>query len=64
MSETAKIIHDGKEFEVPVITGTENEKALDISSLRSQSGLITLDYGYKNTDPRHVKSLHVPPSGE
>ena len=49
MSETAKIIHDGKEYVVPVITGAENEKALDISKLRAESGLITLDYGYKNT---------------
>ncbi len=49
MSETAKIIYDGKEYELPVITGTENEKAIDIGSLRQMSGLITLDYGYKNT---------------
>ncbi|MCO6495629.1 MAG: citrate synthase [Bacteroidetes bacterium] len=49
MSETAKIILDGKEYELPVITGTENEKAIDISNLRSMSGYITLDTGYKNT---------------
>ncbi|MDH5379794.1 MAG: citrate synthase [Cyclobacteriaceae bacterium] len=49
MSEKAKISYGGKEYEVPVVVGTENEHALDISSLRSQSGLITLDYGYKNT---------------
>ena len=49
MSDTAKIIFEGNEYEVPVITGTENEKALDIGSLRAKSGLITLDYGFKNT---------------
>lgn len=49
MSETAKIILDGKTYELPVVEGTENEKAIDISNLRSQSGYITLDYGYKNT---------------
>ena len=34
---------------MPVVTGTEDEKAIDISALRSQSGYITLDSGYKNT---------------
>ena len=49
MSETAKIILHGKEYTCPVVTGTEDEKALDIASLRSESGYITLDPGYKNT---------------
>lgn len=49
MSETAKLIIEGQEHEVPVITGTENEKGLDISKLRGQTGHITLDIGYKNT---------------
>lgn len=50
MSEKAKVIVDGKEFELPVITGTENEKAIDIGKLRAESGgVITLDYGFKNT---------------
>lgn len=49
MSEIAKIELDGKVYEFPVITGTENEKAIDISSLRGQSGYITLDPGFKNT---------------
>jgi citrate synthase len=49
MSETAKIIVDGKEFEFPVIEGTENEKAIDISSLRAKTGYITIDEGFKNT---------------
>lgn len=49
MSDTAKIILDGKEFELPVITGTEGEKAIDISKLRDLTGYVTLDTGYKNT---------------
>ena len=49
MSEIAKISFDGKEYELPVIEGSENEKAVDIAKLRGASGLITLDPGYKNT---------------
>ncbi|MDX5437823.1 MAG: citrate synthase [Pontibacter sp.] len=49
MSETAEIILEGKSYKMPVVEGTENEKAIDISSLRAQSGYITLDSGYKNT---------------
>jgi len=49
MSETAKISIEGKEFELPVITGSEGEKAIDISKLRSMSGYITIDPGFKNT---------------
>ena len=49
MSETARIILDGKEYELPVIVGTENEKAIDISKLRGASGYITIDPGFKNT---------------
>ena len=49
MSKKAELHYDGKIYELPVITGTENEKALDISKLRDQSGLITLDSGFKNT---------------
>jgi len=40
---------DGQSIELPVITGTENEKAIDISKLRSQTGHITMDPGYGNT---------------
>lgn len=49
MSETASINLNGKSFEFPIITGTENEKAFDISKLRAQSGYVTFDEGYKNT---------------
>ena len=49
MDETAKLEVDGKTFELPIVTGTEGERALDIAELRSQAGLITLDPAYKNT---------------
>jgi citrate synthase len=49
MSETAQLKIGDKTFELPVIEGTEGEKAIDISKLRDQSGYVTLDIGYKNT---------------
>ncbi len=49
MSEIAKIILEGKEYEFPVVIGTEGEKAIDISKLRDLTGHITLDIGFKNT---------------
>ena len=49
MSEVARLELDGKIYELPVIIGSENEKAIDISKLRDLTGYITLDSGYKNT---------------
>jgi citrate synthase len=49
MSETASITLGDKVYTLPVVIGTENEKAIDISKLRDQTGYITLDSGYKNT---------------
>ncbi len=40
---------DGQSIELPVLTGSENEQAVDISKLRSQTGYITMDPGYGNT---------------
>jgi len=45
----AQLTFEGKTIDLPVITGTENEKAIDISALRDQTGLVTMDLGYKNT---------------
>jgi citrate synthase len=54
MSENAVLnLPDGQSIELPVITGTENEKAIDISKLRAQTGHITLDPGYGNTGSCH-----------
>lgn len=49
MSETVTLSYDGKDITLPVITGSEGERGIDISSLRAQTGLITLDEGYGNT---------------
>ena len=49
MSKIATLEYDGKKYELPTITGSENETAIDISKLRDQSGLITMDPGYKNS---------------
>ena len=46
MSKEAELHYDGHIYKVPVIKGTENENAIDISKL-SESGL-TLDEGFKN----------------
>ena len=49
MSDKAKLILDGKEYEFPIVTGTENENAIDIGKLRAATGHITIDSGFKNT---------------
>tara|TARA_B100001559_G_scaffold84270_1_gene70083 strand:- start:97 stop:1365 length:1269 start_codon:yes stop_codon:yes gene_type:complete len=49
MNEKVKLSYKGKDFEFPLIEGSEKEKGIDIKSLRSQTGLITYDPGYKNT---------------
>jgi len=49
MSESASLKIGEKTYELPIITGTEGEKAIDISKLRDVSGFITLDSGFKNT---------------
>jgi len=49
MDETARLEVDGKTYELPIVTGSEGERAVDIRNLRSETGLITLDPGYKNT---------------
>jgi citrate synthase len=49
MKEFVELNFEGKTYKFPLIVGTEGEKAIDISSLRQQTGLITLDTGYANT---------------
>ncbi len=47
--EKAKLILENQTVELPIVTGSENEKGLDISTLRGKTGYITLDPGYVNT---------------
>ncbi|HEY0793030.1 MAG TPA: citrate synthase [Chthoniobacterales bacterium] len=49
MTESAELSWDGNRLALPIVTGTLDEKAIDITKLRDQSGLITLDSGYGNT---------------
>jgi citrate synthase len=49
MGDTAQLIIDGKTYEIPLVTGSEGERGLDISRLRAETGLITLDPGCGNT---------------
>jgi citrate synthase len=49
MNNTAKLNINGQIHELPIVEGSEHEKAIDISSLRNKTGYITLDDGYGNT---------------
>ena len=49
MSNFAELNFEGKSYQLPVVEGSEGEKAIDISKLRNTSGLITIDKGFKNT---------------
>ena len=49
MAETAQLQIGDKTIELPIVVGTEGERGLDISKLRKETGLITLDPGYVNT---------------
>lgn len=46
---TAELKIEEALYDLPILEGTEGERALDISKLRQESGLTTLDYGFKNT---------------
>ncbi len=46
---TAKLVLEGKEYELPVVVGSEGEVGIEISKLREKTGAITLDDGYGNT---------------
>ncbi len=49
MTDVAKLILGEEEIELPVVEGTEQERAVDITKLRGATGYITLDDGYMNT---------------
>jgi citrate synthase len=51
MSEVAKLRFNNREIDFPICVGTEQEQGIDISKLRAETGLITLDEGYVNTGP-------------
>jgi len=49
MSDKAILTLDGTQYELPIVVGTEGERAIDIRDLRARTGHITLDPGYGNT---------------
>ena len=49
MDKMAELILDGKKCKLPLVEGSEKERAIDVSSLRNETGYITLDDGYSNT---------------
>ncbi len=58
MSEKAILKVDGKEFELPILVGSEDEKAIDITKLRQLTGYVTIDSGYLNTGAC-TSSIHI-----
>lgn len=59
MSDTVKIVYDGKEYEYPVVDSVIGDRGIDISKLRDETGLITLDIGYKNTGATKSKITYL-----
>ena len=49
MDKKVQLIYDNKTYEFPLVEGTEKELGIDIKSLRAQTGLVTLDPGFKNS---------------
>jgi citrate synthase len=49
MSDILTINYGGQQYEIPLLQGTEGERAIDIRKLRTKTGLVTFDPGYGNT---------------
>ena len=49
MSDFAEIKVNGQSIELPLVKGTEEEVGINIGKLRGQTGVVTLDPGFKNT---------------
>jgi citrate synthase len=62
MNQKAKLGYDDKTYEMPIVEGTYAERAIDIRSMRKDTGLITLDSGYMNTGATTSKITYI--SGE
>jgi len=59
MQKHAELHLEGKSYSLPVLVGSENEKAIDISQLRAETGYITLDHGYGNTGSCTSKITYI-----
>ncbi len=49
MDKKVQLIYDNKTYEFPLVEGTEKEIGIDIKTLRAQTGLVTVDPGFKNS---------------
>ena len=58
-AEFATLKIDDKEIELPIVTGTEGEKGLDIGMLRKQTGYVTIDPGFMNTAACYSKITFI-----
>ncbi|MEI8027930.1 MAG: citrate/2-methylcitrate synthase, partial [Pseudomonadota bacterium] len=59
MGTTAELKLEGKPYELPIIVGSHNEKAVDIRKLRGDTGYVTLDSGYENTGACQSKITYI-----
>jgi citrate synthase len=59
MTDKAKLSYDDTSYEMPIVEGTYQERAIDIRSLRKDTGLITLDSGYMNTGATESKITFI-----
>lgn len=59
MSEEAKILYNGKEHNFPIIEGTDGNKAIDITKLRTTMGLWSYDPGFANTAACHSSITYL-----
>ena len=44
-----RLLVGDKSYDFPIVRGSKNERAINIDTLRSETGLITIDPGYKNS---------------
>ena len=59
MSDSVKLFYQGKEYEFPIVESSIGDRGIDISKLRDETGLITLDIGFKNTGSTKSKISYL-----
>lgn len=59
MSDTVKLSYEGKEYEYPIVESVIGDRGINISRLRDETGLITLDVGFKNTGSTKSKITYL-----
>jgi len=55
----AELVIEGKTYKLPIVEGTEGEKAIDITKLRKESGYITIDPGFMNTGSCYSEITYI-----